>query len=454
MSYPWQTLHPKDNISIQTSSMISNTDMHILSVLYKPLIKAKAFSLYHTLKSYITSNQNQVAEILQSRLLAEVDIGLKDLYEARIRLEALGLLSVYQKDEHDYLFIIHPPLSAKIFFSEPMLCVLLRDTVGNQLFEDYKREFLPSQSSDNRYRDITKSFLDVYQVDHTKIGTLDDLPTRIEKPTFQLGSNGLESFDWDLFKQSISRQLVSQNFLTNEIKELIRVYHLTYGFNELEIRDAVIEAADLQTGEVELQRLEKVLNRTVQRLGKDNQLSTRYLTEKDESNKNQTINLVDGSKTEKIIQIAKTMSPFDYLQSIKNQKNGIVSSNEKWLLKELNDYAKFPTEVINILIHYILVIRRNTNLNKNYTLKIADDWAQNHVKSAEDAINLIDEFSRQQKTKRQTKQKNYRSYGKQKFETKPDWMDNKPEQSEAMDPAEEKELRQRLQNLMNRTGGS
>ena len=120
----------------------------------------------------------------------------------------------------------------------------------------------------------------------------------------------------------------------------------------------------------------------------------------------------------------------------------------------MNDYAKFPTEVINILIHYILVIRRNTNLNKNYTLKIADDWAQNHVKSAEDAINLIDEFSRQQKTKRQTKQKNYRSYGKQKFETKPDWMDNKPEQSEAMDPAEEKELRQRLQNLMNRTGGS
>lgn len=456
MSYPWQILQPKDNISIQSSHIISDADMHILSVLYKPLIKERAFSLYHTLKSYITYNRHHLVDILQSRLLAEVNVGLKDFYEARIRLEALGLLSVYQKDDHHYLYIVHPPLSASTFFSEPLLCVLLKDTLGEQLFEEYKSQLLPTYDINRQYRNITKSFLDVFQVDYSKVETLNSFETSKKKSTFQLGSTGMEVFDWDLFKQSISRQLVSQNFLTNDMKELIRVYHLTYGFNELEMKDIVIEAADLQTGEVNIQDLEKVLNRTIHRLGKKNQLSTEYLRDKKETSNTQKEQLITGKQTDKVIQIAKSISPYDYVQSIKNQKNGIVSSSEKWLLKELMDYAKFPTEVINILIHYILVIRQNTDLNKNYTLKIADNWAQNHVTSAEDAIQLIEKFSHNKmKSKKQSNQKSYRSYGgKQKFETKPDWMDKKPKESDAMDPKEEKELRERLKHLMNREGES
>src|SRR5699024_11503949 len=130
----------------------------------------------------------------------------------------------------------------------------------------------------------------------------------------QLGSTGIEVFDWDLFKQSISRQLVSQNFLTNDMKELIRVYHLTYGFNELEMKDIVIEAADLQTGEVNIQDLEKVLNRTIHRLGKKNQLSTEYLRDKKETANTQKEQLITDKQTDKEIKIEKSISQYEYIQ--------------------------------------------------------------------------------------------------------------------------------------------
>ena len=56
---------------------------------------------------------------MHKELLDILSLGLRDFYEARIRLEALGLLKTFvQKDELGQVFIyeLQAPLSAEDFF--------------------------------------------------------------------------------------------------------------------------------------------------------------------------------------------------------------------------------------------------------------------------------------------------------------------------------------------------
>ena len=108
MAYPWQGLDPKDYITIEASQAISDQDVTLVTMVYKPIIKADAFSLYLTLKSYIDKASLDQADLLQSRLLSELGLGLADFYQARVRLEAMGLLSVYKNQMKDYILsLIH-----------------------------------------------------------------------------------------------------------------------------------------------------------------------------------------------------------------------------------------------------------------------------------------------------------------------------------------------------------
>ena len=300
--------------------------------------------------------------------------------------------------------------------------------------------------------------MDVYQVNPNKVDVKAPSSSSPEdKPDFSLSQADMTSFDWDFLQEGLSKQLVSHDFLNEDIKEIIRIYHLTYGFNELEVRQAVLEAADLETGQVEAKALQKVLNRQVNRLGKAKQLQAQLVSDQDQDqDKDRKTGSVAGDPVQEIIEVAKTMSPYDYLKSIKDQRNGIVSSSEKWLIKELMDYAKFPKEVLNILIHYILVVKDNTQVNKNFALKIADDWAQNGVTSAEGALEVIKGRYLNRQKNRQSKGKSWSKPTKRKGkqESRPAWMDQPNRQSPDSDPDQESDMRARLKDIMNREGGS
>lgn len=454
MAYPWKNLTPKDKIEIIFSQFITDSDLQILSLLYKPLIKAQAFSFYITLKNYQFMNYDTI-QVLTSRLLRELDMGLADFYQARIKLEALGLLSVYKKEESEYLYRLNPPLSAKSFFQEPLLAVQLKDHVGEDLFNEYKSRYLGPTKKTEDFKNISKTFFDVFQISQEKLaGFQTDLAEESPVTSFDSEKLAKESFDWTVLKQSLGRQLVAHDFLTNEIRQLINVYHLTYGFNELEIRDIILQVADLETGEISYTDLSKKLNQAVFNLGKENQL---YSTSSDQGQKEetQTKPVFTEDMANNVVAVAKLLSPYQYLNSIKSQRNGIVSDNEKWLIKNLMDYAKYPPEVINILIHYVLVVQKNPSLNKNYTLTIADSWAQKNVKTAEDAVKIVNNYySEKAAGQKQAKAKNRGFYSKGKVESTPDWMKKPIQEDKAMDAKEERGIIERLNRLKNEQGES
>ena len=85
------------------------------------------------------------------------------------------------------------------------------------------------------------------------------------------------------------------------------------------------------------------------------------------------------------------------------------------------------TDVINMLIYLLLVDYNYPTLNKNLVDTIANDWSQNHIQTAEQAIKQIktrDSKINAEKSKR--RQKSKQNVKLNVRETLPDWAKDQP----------------------------
>ncbi|MTE24957.1 Replication initiation and membrane attachment protein, partial [Microbacterium sp. ZXX196] len=100
-------------------------------------------------------------------LMNFMGMGLKDIYEARLKLEGIGLLKVYvNKDEETRSFIYEllPPLTPEQFFLDGMLNIYLYKKLGKNQFMGLKRFFSDQKVQPARgYKEVTKAFQDVFQ---------------------------------------------------------------------------------------------------------------------------------------------------------------------------------------------------------------------------------------------------------------------------------------------------
>ena len=96
--YPWQAIDPKDYIHLEAIQALSIQDVHVLTKLYQPIIGGRAFSLYMTLFANLDFNSNTKG-VTVSELLRKLDVGIPDFYQARVKLEGIGLLRIYRAKE-------------------------------------------------------------------------------------------------------------------------------------------------------------------------------------------------------------------------------------------------------------------------------------------------------------------------------------------------------------------
>lgn len=461
MSYPWQHIDPKDQLMIQLSQPITEADTYLISTLYKPLMSGQAVSLYLSLKSVLYYSPKASSEILLSRLLSENNIGIEAFFNARSQLEALGLLNLYQHkhQQHQYIYQVHPPLSASEFFSDPILRTLLYQQIGESHYDMLKHTLLQGHEISDQFRNITKSFLDVY---HYNGQVVSQEPIHSPKQSTVKEQVEAESdFDWQFFKQGLSQHFVKVQSITSEIRQLIAIYHVTYGIDEQQMQQIILETADVETGNVDAATLERNLNRKIQQLNRSNQLTqkSQAVTQATESAGPTDEALAkQGFSPETIesIQVAYAYSPLDYLESIKQQRHGFVTSSEKWTIKELVSQSRLTAPVINILLSYILIIKDNPTLEKNYALKIANDWAQKGIRTPEEAMKLIYDLYRQQNSSNKPRTNKSRSSYKgtsAKRESLPDWVSNPIAEEERLSPEKEAEMRQKLQQISHLTRG-
>ncbi|WP_201711046.1 replication initiation and membrane attachment family protein [Dolosigranulum pigrum] len=461
MSYPWQHIDPKDQLMIQLSQPITEADTYLISTLYKPLMSGQAVSLYLSLKSVLYYSPKASSEILVSRLLSENNIGIEAFFNARSQLEALGLLDLYQHkhQQHQYIYQVHPPLSASEFFSDPILRTLLYQQIGESHYDMLKHTLLQGHEISDQFRNITKSFLDVY---HYNGQVVSQEPIHSPKqPAVKDQVEAESDFDWQFFKQGLSQHFVKVQSITSEIRQLIAIYHVTYGIDEQQMQQIILETADVETGNVDVATLERNLNRKIQQLNRSNQLTQKsqavtQATESDGPTDEALAKQGFSPETIESIQVAYAYSPLDYLESIKQQRHGFVTSSEKWTIKELVSQSRLTAPVINILLSYILIIKDNPTLEKNYALKIANDWAQKGIRTPEEAMKLIYDLYRQQNSSNKPRtNKSHSSYKgtSAKRESLPDWVSNPIAEEERLSPEKEAEMRQKLQQISHLTRG-
>ncbi len=433
-AYPWKDIDPKDEIQVESLDALTLKDVHVLTKLYQPLIGAQAYNFYMSLFASLDF-QNKQKHTTVSELLRKLDIGIPDFFQARIKLEGIGLLGIYRAKEEKgrYIYEIVAPMAAEEFFKDSLLRTLLVEKIGQRLFEEEMRSLLSEPSSKEGFEETTRSFIDVYHFDFQHASQLtqtDFMPIDTPKrPRVVQSIDQVDSFDYDFFKQGLDKHFVSVSSLTKEIKEMMYTYHVVYGMDEMTMQQLLLESADVGTGKVD----PKKMRRNVEiRYANQQKARKQQMKPKNAEEQQEMTSLEDkGFNADEIaiIQHAKRAVPVNYLESIKDQKGGFVAQTERYVIKDLVEQSPLDREVINILMHYILVINNSPTLDKNYTMKIANDWAQNGVRTAEDAVSKIKiMYSEASKPKTQRAgRRNYGNYSRRPVQKEklPDWAKEK-----------------------------
>ena len=95
----WMELLPIDRYKVSAKGLLHNYDRKVLTMLYQPLIGSRAFSLYMTLWGELEQDRVFGKENTHHSLMVTMQMQLPEIYEERVKLEAIGLLKVYIKKE-------------------------------------------------------------------------------------------------------------------------------------------------------------------------------------------------------------------------------------------------------------------------------------------------------------------------------------------------------------------
>lgn len=476
MSYPWKNLSPKDGFMVRQSSLLSDIDQQILTFLYQPLIGSTAYSLYMTLWTETEKDTYWSEGILHAELLALLNIGMPEVYQARIRLEAIGLLKTFVQTDPEKLYVyeLQKPQSSKAFFEEDLFSLLLLERVGERKFKQLRNRFSVEPVDQDQFVEITKSFLDVYHLNTNQLKQHEELfkssGTLIGDSARSTVSLDSDSFDWNFFFNGLNQHYVNRSSVTADIRETILTLHHMYGVDELTMQQYILEASDINTGTIDARLLKKnvvddfhrhtnekvQLNDVVQQ--ELEEMSTTQVQHK-QNLKGQGFSDYDIA----IIESSHQYSPAEFMRSIKEQKNGYISKPEEWTLEDVVKKSRLPNAVINILIHYILVIQGNVVFEKGLAYKISNDWAQNKVTTPEAALKKVremyqenaDKYKKNQERKQTNGSRSNSNYSRNKNtvrkEKLPDWAKEgyKAPEETAISPEVEKQLQERLARIRN-----
>ena len=123
-----------DKFKLITYQNIDIDERNVVTLLYQPLIGCKAFSLYLTLWSLIDRSRLKTPIYLHKKLYDILNSTPKEFSDARKKLEAIGLLVVYQNEEM-YLYELKAPLSAEEFIKDGNLGAYLFKEIGQYNYD-------------------------------------------------------------------------------------------------------------------------------------------------------------------------------------------------------------------------------------------------------------------------------------------------------------------------------
>ena len=423
---------PADTYIVVNKSVITELDKKIINMLYQPIIGYQAVALYLTLLSDLDKKEDVSVERTHYHLMTNMQLKLDEILSSREKLEAIGLLKTYYKEDHinNYIYELYSPISPSEFINHPILGVILYNNLGKKEYIDVCNYFKVTKINTKDYKEITKRFDQVFStVSGRNLIENDDIK---DKKTNKITLN--HSVDMDLIISSIPSNMVSPNCFNNDIKELINSLSYTYNIDDISMQGIVRDSLNEQ-GLIDKTLLRKNARASYEfeHIGK---LPTLIYNVQPDYLKSPE---GDNSNWAKMVYVFENTTPYDYLKS----KNGGVepSSRDLKLIESLLADMELKPGVVNVLLSYVLKIN-DQKLNKNYIEAIAGQWKRLKIETVEDAM-------RQSiKDHKRTKKKldSIKPLNTKKEEVVPDWF-NEDLDKEEISEEEQEELNSIINNI-------
>ena len=425
-------ISPADTYIVVNKSILNDEDRTILTMLYQPIIGPLPIILYFSLWADLDKKEQISLEYTHHHLVTNMQISMHDILEARRKLEAIGLLKTYLKEEsiNTYIYQLYSPITANEFFNHPILNVVLYNNLGKKEYESLKEYFKISRISTTGYIDVTVSFTDVFK--SVPLTSHDILNDDIRKKNIQK-LNIDSNFDFSFLADSLPTSLDRDKIFTKEVKELILQLSYLYELDALKMQD-IIPICITERGTINKDDLRKTC-RNFYQFDNHGLLPSVVYNSQPEYLKAPT---GDTSKRAKMIYTFESISPYELLKS---KNNGVEpTARDIRLTEDLVIVYGLKPGVVNVLIDYILKTNNN-KLTRNLAETIAGQWQRLKIETVDEAMSTAEkEHKKYKKNTTQTA-----SAVKQKIikeEKLPEWFNKKIDKQ--MASIEEQEAMQDL----------
>ena len=343
-------MKPNDRFSFLKNNRVSQ-DTSSLVQCYLPIIGQEALSLYLYTITFWDGGQK---EHLFSHILNHLNFGMPTLLQSFKILSALDLLTLYQKGE-TYELQLHSPLSSQEFLSHSVYSRLLEKKIGDTAVSAMKQA--PSEGEA-----LSVSLSQVF-------------PTLTEEVTPSESKSKLKNdFDLEYFQRLMARDGLRFEDEQADVLELFAIAD-EKKWTWFETYQLAKATAVAQVISVKRMR-EKLAQKQV-----PSDFSPKEMT---------------------IIREAKNKTPLHFLAEIKQTRKGNITQSERELLHQMASLGLLD-EVINIVLLLTFNKVDSANVNEKYAMKVANDYAYQKIRTAEEAVLRIRE--RQQKGQEDQKSK-------------------------------------------------
>ncbi|KPN81982.1 replication initiation and membrane attachment family protein [Apilactobacillus kunkeei] len=454
MTDQWREVDPLSKFILLADDDLSDLQRTSLDVLYQPIIGVLPYALINNFWRMSHERKTHQAHS-HFETLSYLSVDMKSFYEARLRLEAAGLMKTYiktsDKGEKQYVYRLVSPLSVNDFFIDDLLSVSLLQVIGEDRYVDLYNEFIRPGFDLSEYKDVSRNFLQVFNIRDSEVT---NTPKAVQQVKNSINDNSShvkagpvieksDDFDFNLLLDMLNQSYVNTSDVKKNIN-LINSEHQLYGIDEIEMAKLIEKATNVTNNVFDPNNFKILVSRQFQS-NADN--ISREATNADKSTEADSNDL--NAQERQLIKSASEYAPIEFLNYLKNAKGGYVHSNEERMISDLVSRQILKPEVINMIVYHLLIDQEKSGLNKNLFEAIADNWSQNNVSDASKAITFIKNRQKELNKPRKSRFNNNRKMTVK--ETLPDWAkDNeKPKEYGKVNEDKKKELEARIQKLRN-----
>ncbi len=367
---------PADTYTVINKSLITDTDKKILTLLYQPIIGYTAVSLYFTLLDDLDKQEFSSEELTHYHLMTTMQLKLDDIVIAREKLEAIGLMKSYMKQDNinQYVYIMYSPVTPNDFFNHPILNVVLYNNLGKKEYEKVVSYFRVPKINLKDYQDITSSFDEVF---HSVRGNGMELEEDIRKKENN-NISIMNGIDISLIMEGIPKSQISDKCFSEDTVELIQYLAYIYQLDSLEMQ-GIVRSCINEKGLIDKTLLRKNCRNHYQFENYGNLPTLIYNKQPDYLKKP----VGDNSKWAQMVYAFENITPYQLLRA--KYKGAEPTDRDKKLIEGLLIDQKLAPGVVNVLISYVLQTN-NQQLKKSYIETIAGQWKRLNIETVEDAM--------------------------------------------------------------------